>query len=111
MLAVGGRRRVGMARLDMPLQSWHALPSGALPHDFAGGLVQAVNAPAVLDNVLRGCAGTIQAGFELGIWIIADGRRHEHAIIPNDRGGVAQARDGRLPRARSELVYIPGRRR
>ena len=84
----------------------------ALPQDPPGVLMQAVNDPALFGIIIRRVTGTIETDFE-GCWSGgADSGSDEKAISPNDGTGVAETRNGRLPKDISKLplskIGIPG---
>ena len=105
-----------MGRLGMATCTRRPLMGGLLPDDRAGLLVQGVHHPSLLGVVARRVPGTVETDLEGRLAVGADRGRDKHPVAPDDRAGVAQSGDRRLPTevpVRTDLgVRVPrGRRR
>ncbi len=76
---------------------WRAGKRRPLPDDFSSGLVERVDLPLVFGEIVSRLHVTVQAGAKGPVAGLADGRRHEHSIAPDDRARVGHARNRRLP--------------
>src|SRR5262249_6337733 len=111
MAAVGRRRRVGVAALRVAFDLGHARAGRLFPDDLAAALVYTVDPPGVLRRFLDRIDVTVQARFEIGLAVAADRRGDVNAVFPDDRAGVAEAGDWRLPADVEVLLHVPGERR
>src|SRR5205823_515815 len=96
--AVGRRGAVGLAALQMPLDLRHPLVGRPRPEDVAGVAVEAEHLPGVFAGVVDGADVAVVADADLRVRLAAADRRgDEHPVAPDDRAGVAEAGDRRLP--------------
>src|SRR6185503_2471326 len=80
---------------------------GLVPEDLSGLLVERDDRPALLAVVVRRIAGAVEADFERRLAVQADAGRDEEPVAPDDRAGVAEAREGGLP---ADALERPGGR-
>src|SRR5262249_17345361 len=110
-LAVRRRGALGLAPLEMPFGFRHSLKRGPRPEDLAGGGVEAQDLPGVLAGVIHRSDIAIVPGTYARVGVTAESRGHEHPVTPDDRAGVAQTRDRRLPPDVRPRLNVPGERR
>ena len=95
--AVGDRRGVRLARLGVALDLRRALECLALPEDLASRLVQAVDLPGVLGEIVDRRDVAVEPRPEGLVAGAADGGDDEDAIAPDHGAGVRDAGDRGLP--------------
>jgi hypothetical protein len=84
----------------------------ALPEDFTGVLVEAQDDPTDLVFFVGWGDVAVQAGLErLVASAGGDGGGNEEPVTPDDRRGVAEAGDGRLPLDVASSLHVPLDRR
>ena len=95
--AVSHRRRAGLTALGVPLRLRCRGDGGALPENLSGRLVERVDLPLMLGQVVHRLDVTVQAGPERVVAGLADRGDREHAIAPDHRARVGDAGNRRLP--------------
>src|SRR5207244_13096510 len=91
--AVGGHGAIGVRGLGMALLLRHAFMRGFIPKNFARLLVQAKDFPLLDVIVLVRRRVSIKPDLKTrGLALVAGGS-HKQPVSPNDRAGVAEARN------------------
>ncbi len=109
--AVGGRRRVRVGRLDVPLLARHALVRRALPHDLSTVPIDRDHDPALRRAILRRRAFAVQPRLERRVRPAADRGGHEDAVARHNRARMRQPRHRRRPDDVLAGGDVPGVRR
>src|SRR5439155_10131258 len=89
--------RVAMRGFGVPLHARHAFESEFVPENPAGGLLHAEQAPLV--RLLLGIRSAIavETDFQLGLRAGSNCGCDVNPVFPDNRAGVAQAGNRRLP--------------
>ena len=95
----------------MAFRTRHGFEAELVPENFAIRFVEAKQPPLMSFGFFVGTDVAIQAGFEFGFVAGFDGSGDEDIAAPNDRAGVAKARQRRLPADILTSVNIPLSRR
>src|SRR5262249_37447886 len=94
----------------MALGPRHALIRDPVPDYLPSGLVQTVDVPGMLRDISGRVDITIKSGPENRFRVAADRRSYKDPVSPNDRAGVRESWNRRLPQNILVLLSIPGDR-
>src|SRR5688572_22292605 len=92
----------------MPLYFRQALVSDSLPENFAGLPIERVNLPCMFGVVLHGGHIAVEAVARFVLRAAGHGGGDENFIAPDDRAGMAEAGNGRLPPSVERFLRVPG---
>src|SRR5690349_156006 len=81
-----------------------------VPADCAGLFVQAKQAPFVPLLLRKRVSIAIEADFQLRLLFRIYSGGNIYPVAPNDRAGMTQARNGRLPQDVASRLEVPGGR-